>query len=503
MPGMSVAKSLHQMPEAFVSDKTITRQVSRMVKAGKLRKLASRLYTRNLTDRPEAVVARNLWQIVAGFFPGALIADRTALENAPASDGSVCLVADRGRDIHLPGHVLRPRRGTGPLPSDRPFLAELFLSATARAYLENMRPSRARGGLVARTLGRAEIEERLDAVIRRSGDEAANRLRDEIRSTAPRLGLGAEAAALDALIGALLGTRTAALTAPAAMARQQGRPFDPDRLALFRTLHAALRDHPPLSRIAPDRTTEGSATLAFFDAYFSNFIEGTEFDIEEAADIVFRGYIPNERPEDAHDVLGTWRIVSDDREMRRTPNNAATLEALIKFRHATIMEGRPDRRPGSFKQADNRAGATVFVAPELVAGTLSQGLELCRSLETPFQRAAFMMFLITEVHPFADGNGRTARIMMNAELVAAGEERIVVPSVYRANYLSALRALSRTGRPEPMIRMLDYAQKWTAAVDWRSVEETRRELDTCNAFLDASVAEEEGKRLGMPGQAAG
>lgn len=143
MPGMSVAKSLHQMPEAFVSDKTITRQVSRMVKVGKLRKLASRLYTRNLTDRPEAVVARNLWQIVAGFFPGALVADRTALENAPASDGSVCLVADRGRDIHLPGHVLRPRRGTGPLPSDRPFLAELFLSATARAYLENMRPSRA------------------------------------------------------------------------------------------------------------------------------------------------------------------------------------------------------------------------------------------------------------------------------------------------------------------------------------------------------------------------
>ena len=35
-----------------------------------------------------------------------------------------------------------------------------------------------------------------------------------------------------------------------------------------------------------------------------------------------------------------------------------------------------------------------------------------------------MMFLIAEVHPFADGNRRTARIMMNAELAAAGEERI-------------------------------------------------------------------------------
>ena len=46
--------------------------------------------------------------------------------------------------------------------------------------------------------------------------------------------------------------------------------------------------------------------------------------------------------------------------------------------------------------------------------------------------------------------------------------------------------------------MLDFAQKWTAAIDWRTVEETRRELDACNAFLDPAVADEEGKRLRMP-----
>src|SRR5207237_2268083 len=252
---------------------SISRAVSRAVKAGKLRKLASRLYTRNLAAAPAAVVARNLWTIVAGYFPGALVADRTALENAPASDGSVCLVTASGRDIRLPGHTLRPRRGRGPLASDRPFIGGLFLSSTARAYLENARPSRARGGLVARTIGRREIEERLDTLIRRSGKAAANRLRDEIGAVAPALGLAEEAAALDAMIGALLGTREAALSAPAAVARQRGRPFDPDRLALFRTLHAALRDHPPLARFAPERGPEGHATLAFFDAYFSNFIE--------------------------------------------------------------------------------------------------------------------------------------------------------------------------------------------------------------------------------------
>lgn len=98
-----------------------------------------------MADPPEAIIVRNFWNIVVGYFPGALIADRTALENAPASDGSVCLITARGRDIPLPGLTLRPRRGPGPLPTDRPFLGELFLSSTARAYLENMRPSRARG----------------------------------------------------------------------------------------------------------------------------------------------------------------------------------------------------------------------------------------------------------------------------------------------------------------------------------------------------------------------
>ena len=499
MPENSIAKALDGMPEAFVSDTAISRHVSRAVKAGRLRRLASRLYTRNLTDRPEAVVGRNLWHIVAGYFPGALVADRTGLENAPADDGSVCLVTEAGQNIELPGHTLRPRRGVAPLASDRPFIAGLFLSSPARAYLENMRPSRARSGLLARTLPRRAIEERLDTLIRRSGEEAVNRLRDEIRAAGPALDMEGEAADLDALIGALLGTRKAELSAPAAIARHRGRPFDPDRLVLFRTLHAALRDYPPLARLAPEREPEGNATLAFYEAYFSNFIEGTEFAVEEAADIVFRGVIPNERPQDAHDVLGTWRIVSDAREMTRTPADAAALDGLLKTRHAAIMASRPDMRPGAFKLTGNRAGSTEFVAPDLVAGTLEQGFAFHRGLDTPFQRAAFIMFLVTEVHPFTDGNGRTARILMNAELVAAGEERIVIPTVYRANYLAALKSLSQGGRPEPLIRVLDYAQRWTIAVSWRSVEETQHELDACNAFLDPTVAEEDGRRLRMPG----
>ncbi|WP_282778728.1 Fic family protein [Phaeodactylibacter xiamenensis] len=56
----------------------------------------------------------------------------------------------------------------------------------------------------------------------------------------------------------------------------------------------------------------------------------------------------------------------------------------------------------------------------------------------PIARAIYMMFLVTEVHPFDDGNGRIARIMMNAELVHGGSSKIIIPTVYREDYMLAL-----------------------------------------------------------------
>ncbi len=482
------------MPEVFVSNAELASAVSREVRSGILRKLGSRLYTRNLKDPPEQVVLRNLWPLVAAYLPGALIADRTALENRPAPDGSVFLVADHKRDIVLPGVTLRPRKGAPPLASDRPFIGGLRLASPARAFLENLRVSRARRG-VARTLPRRDIEERLEEMLRRGGEASVQRLRDEARGIAEELDLGSEFQGLDALIGTLLGTRRTHLESPVALSRAAGLPYDPLRLDLLQRLHAELAGAAPVTRLA--RPTDGPA-LPFFEAYFSNYIEGTEFAVEEAADIVFKGHIPRGRPADAHDVLGTWKVVSDPLEMSRIPRSVEELTALLKSRHAWILEGRPDKSPGHFKTEANRAGSTVFVTPELVEGTLVKGFEIYRSLGSPLHRAIFMMFLVSEVHPFLDGNGRAARIMMNAELVAAGESRIIVPTVYRNNYLVALKALSQNGIPGALVRMLDFAQRYTVSVDFAALDQARFILDRTHAFADPNEADAAGIHLILP-----
>jgi len=490
-----MADKISALPEVFVSATDLSLAVTRALRRGEIRRIGPKLYTRNLTGAPEDIVRRHCWAVVAGYAPGALIADRTAIENGPTADGSVFIISDRTTDIVLPGLAIRSRPGPGPLEDDRPFFGNLYLSSTARAYLDNMAPSRRRSSDASRTLSRAEIEQRLDDIARRQGDEALNRLRDDARRVAPQIGREAEFAALDRLIGALLGTRDDPLTSLRAQARGAGQPYDPDRVKLFELLHGELRATAPVTRMARDRDAQGLSTVAFFEAYFSNFIEGTEFEVAEAADIVFRNRIPANRPADAHDIAGTWRLVSDPVEMARTPRDYESLVGLLKSRHATLMAGRPEKDPGVFKRGVNRAGQTVFVSPEQVEGTLKVGYELLRSLDTPFARATYMMFLISEVHPFSDGNGRVSRVMMNAELAAAGEERIIIPTIYRSNYLSGLKALSLSNIPRTLTRTLDFAQKWVASIPWTSVEETRATLEQCNAFMDPAEADEQGVRL--------
>ncbi len=107
------ALSLENLPEVFVSTSEISSFVSKEVARGNLRKLASRLYTKNLIESPEKLVKRHLWPIVASFFPGALIADRTAIENTPAADGSVFLISNKKGTLKLPGITIKPRKGIG------------------------------------------------------------------------------------------------------------------------------------------------------------------------------------------------------------------------------------------------------------------------------------------------------------------------------------------------------------------------------------------------------
>jgi Fic family protein len=474
--------SLDTQPEVFFSTTATNDAVAYAVQTGRARKLGPRLYTKSMSGAPEDICRRNWALIAAGYFPGAVITGRTAFAFRPAEDGSVFLASSQARDVRLPGLRLRSQRGSGPQEGDLPFMGQdVFMSSRPRAFLENLKPSRSRAGAVTRTMTQAEVEEALEEYGRYDLN-SLNRLRDEARVLAGALQAERELARLNDLIGGMLRTRDVELSSRRAQAVARGEPFDPARIQVFERLanHLLAAGLPAFLEDSADNVS----VLAFFEAYFSNYIEGTEFTLEEAREIVFEGLVPQQRPKDAHDILSTYQLVADTYQRSRVPKSADELISILQDQHRIMLRERPEIGPGEWKQRNNRVGGHEFVDHRLVEGTLREAHRFYASLPGGFARAAFAMFLVAEVHPFADGNGRTARLLMNSELTAAGQQRIVITTRDRDDYLAALRGMSNHLNMGAYVEVLAELQRRTGDVEFSTLAAAEHALQERRAFTD-------------------
>ena len=478
----------------FAADVPAT-TISDRVRRAELVRLATGVYTSDVTSDPAAVVARE-WHIIAGgMFPGAVITDRSAITGGPIDDVLYLARDGRAREVELPGLSVIARPGAGPLDGDIALPGGLYQASKGRALAENARPSRSRDGRVRRTLDAAELGDWVDRLCQVDGPRRLAEYREQAEEVAAEVGAPERAVkALSQMIGAALGTQQVSTSSRALAARQASLPYDQDRLHLFRQLADSLRQSAPQNRPVPDPRDPRYAHLPFFEAYFSNFIEGTEFELDEAVAIVYDGKQIPGRTDDSHDLLGTYKVVADLAEMTTLALTPEEFLQLLRSRHATIMGGRPDKRPGLFKEAANRAGDSLFVLTGLVAGTLRAGWEGLATLDTAFERAVYVMFLVSEVHPFDDGNGRLARVMMNTELVSGAQSRIIIPTVFRDDYLGGLRLLTRRGDPSVLIKALRYGHDYTARIDFSTLDRATEVLRATNAFNEPGGSE----RLRLP-----
>ncbi len=152
------------------------------------------------------------------------------------------------------------------------------------------------------------------------------------------------------------------------------------------------------------------------------------------------------------------------------------------------MAARLYKTPGQFKDENNFAGQTAFVDFNLVKCTLVKSFDFYQALPHPVSKAVFIMFVVSEVHPFLAGNGRVARVMMNAELVKAGESKIIIPTVYRDDYMGALKKLTRQSDTASYIRMLQRALEFSGNIHHSDMDEMQHYLEQSNAFSEHTEA---------------
>lgn len=83
---------------------------------------------------------------------------------------------------------------------------------------------------------------------------------------------------------------------------------------------------------------------------------------------------------------------------------------------------------------------------------------------TPIEFAALLHSKLVTIHPFVDGNGRAARLLMNLALLQEGYPMTMIPPVVRSEYMASVRE-SNTGNFTPFINLLS-SMVWEGQRDY-------------------------------------
>ncbi len=191
--------------------------------------------------------------------------------------------------------------------------------------------------------------------------------------------------------------------------------------------------------------TERTLRAYFGDTRFeqiaeSNAIEGSTLSAGETELAVLQGItITGHDPAYSRDAINLSNALERLVEMAREPS--ATDIEQVKELHGLILADASTA--GLFRSQPVRISGSPHVPPatwpEVMAGMEDWELWSRNNAEASAPlRAIVLHTWLTHIHPFADGNGRTSRAVLNLELIRAGLPSIIIRRKDRLRYYEAL-----------------------------------------------------------------
>jgi Fic family protein len=177
--------------------------------------------------------------------------------------------------------------------------------------------------------------------------------------------------------------------------------------------------------------------------YTSNAIEGNTLTLRETAELIEHGITVGGKPLRDHlEAVDHYNAVLWIRELaaKTTPLDETTVREL----HRRIVFRSQPEIGGIYSTLPRRVAGSPVVFPNAVKipGLMKEYGEWLGKVE-PEPAASFdAHFRLVAIHPFTDGNGRTARLLMNLLLLRGGYPPVAVRPEDRKTYLDALEHAS-------------------------------------------------------------
>lgn len=195
--------------------------------------------------------------------------------------------------------------------------------------------------------------------------------------------------------------------------------------------------------------------------YTSNAIEGNTLTRRETAVVIEKGLTVGgkslkEHLEATHhaQALNFVRSLITKKPAQLTTQDILTI-------HDIILRGLDDENAGHYRHvAVSIAGSTVVLPNPLKVPDLMANFQTWLTSPHDLHPVAFAgeaHYRLVSIHPFVDGNGRTARLLMNLLLMMAGYAPAIIRKNDRLAYIGALEKVQLGGSKEPYETMIAHA----------------------------------------------
>ena len=192
--------------------------------------------------------------------------------------------------------------------------------------------------------------------------------------------------------------------------------------------------------------------------YTSNAIEGNTLSLSETKIIIEDGITIGGKPVKDHlEVIGqanAYDLLFDIAQNEKD----ITEQTILKLHHM-LYNNIDEAKSGKYRDCNVLITGSEYELPK--HDKLSELMQkFCAEIPVkkenlhPVEFSAWLHERLVSIHPFIDGNGRTARLIMNLALLQAGYNIITIPPVVRNDYIFGLQEAQLKNNIQPFTNFI-------------------------------------------------